>query len=107
MPKNPNPAARLDMGMPLGGTYIDINGTVYAYDGESSLEGVCDAVSTHVNNDLEFTEYIRVAYPDSDKEEYIYSPAILCTLGYLTKEDLARMILPTLFDGETTDGENA
>jgi hypothetical protein len=90
-------SARIDQAdfVSLDTIHININGNIYTSRGSSYADSLMEAVDNHVAQDGEFTEYISVSAPGEGTEE-IYSPAVLCTFGYIGKDELAGFLVANL-----------
>ncbi len=75
------------------------------FTGTSFADCLMEAVDDHVEKEREFTEYINVSAPGSPPED-IYAPAVLCTFGYIGKEELTSFLVTDLaeeFEDEAPD----
>jgi len=76
---------------------ININGDIYTFRGTSLGDCLMEAVDDHVEQEREFTEFINVSTPGSQPED-IYAPAVLCTFGYICKEELASFLVTDMIE---------
>lgn len=99
MQKKKTNSAKIDTEaiLPPNIIHITINGSLYTFKGTSFPDSLLEAVDDHIEQDREFTEYISVSVPGSGTDE-IYSPAVLCSFGYIGKDELAAFLMTNMVE---------
>jgi len=86
--------AKIDTNRTSDKIIVNIFGYEYIYKGKSLANSLYDSISDHIENDREFSEFLNVF--SQDGQEDIYSAALLCGFGFIDKETLAGLLLPSI-----------
>jgi hypothetical protein len=81
--------------------FVNINGDIYETFGLSFADSVLSAVTEHENKDKDFSEFIYVtSKEDMFFSQTIYSPAFLCSFGFLSLESLYRLLVKSAISSD-------